>query len=112
MITALIFLNLSKNNLDKSKKLKENYQYGIGDATEAGSALAMGTFYMVLGFIMLALELIFMILNFAIVFKCTAPGAERIVNITLAIIIPIPYMFGNILFNDCAKNTLRSNKLF
>jgi|TARA_B110000259_G_scaffold188246_1_gene245907 hypothetical protein len=110
MITGLIILAKSKSQDLKNRKNKENYSKLT--AAEGGGNLATNTFYFIIGILILCLELVFMFFNINIVFKCTKSGAERIINMILAIIIPIPYMFGNILFNNCAKTTLQSNKLF
>jgi NADH:ubiquinone oxidoreductase subunit 3 (subunit A) len=110
MIVGLLLLNKSKIEAQKHKINKENYS--SLEAAEAGGFTASSTFYLMIGIIFLVMEIFFILCNINIVFKCTKPGVERIINMFLAIIIPIPYMFGNILLNTCAKETLQSNKLF
>tara|TARA_Y100000389_G_C17459578_1_gene520686 strand:- start:2330 stop:2662 length:333 start_codon:yes stop_codon:yes gene_type:complete len=110
MLVSLLFLN--KAYITKSDKTKAKENYSFGKAVEAGGYTASKSFSYLLGLLILMLELFFIICNVNIVFKCTKPGSERIINMILAIIIPIPYMFGNILLNPCAKQTLQSNKLF
>jgi|UniRef100_A0A6C0J2B5 hypothetical protein len=106
MITGITFLA-------KAHELKRNKEkYSSLSSAKAGGALAADTFLTIVGIIFLVLELILMFYNISIVLKCTKPGAERMVHMVLAIIIPIPYIFGNILFKKCATDILQSNKLF
>ena len=105
----LISISLLKNSLKNynkvQKNLKENYSFG--QAAGAGTSAAFISFFLVVSYIFFILELIllFYAINMAIV--CTEGGPERIVNIVLAVTFTIPYVMLNILFNDCAKQTLK-----
>ena len=107
MLFSSLFLNKASITKNKNKE-----KYSFRKAVEAGGYTAYINFYYITGILILILELFFILCNISIVFKCTKPGTERIINMIIAIIIPIPYMFGNILLNSCAKQTLQSNKIF
>ena len=99
--------------LAKAAELKRSKEkYSSLSSAKAGGSLAAYTFLNIVGAIFLVLELVLIFYNISIALKCTKPGAERMVHILLAITIPIPYMFGNILFKKCATDILQSNTLF
>jgi len=98
--------------LAKANQSKIKEKYSSMKSAKAGGALATDTFLSIVGIIFLLLELVLIFFNISIVLKCTKAGAERMVHMLLAIIIPVPYMFGNILFKKCATDILQSNKLF
>ena len=83
----------------------------LGDSAGAGAGAAFTSFVLVVAVIFFVLELIllFYAINMALV--CTQGGPERIVNIVLAVTFTIPYVMLNILFNKCAKNSLRTEWL-
>jgi mannitol-specific phosphotransferase system IIBC component len=86
-----------------NKKTKNKEKYSMLSSAKNGGVLATNIFLNIIGLIFLMMEFILIFYNVNIVLKCTKPGVERIVNMFLAIIIPIPYAFGNILFNKCAS---------
>ena len=105
----LISISLLKNSLKNYNKVQKNHKetYSFGQAAEAGTSAAFVSFFLVISYIFVILEviLLFYAINMAIV--CTEGGPERIVNIVLAVTFTIPYVMLNILFNDCAKQTLK-----
>lgn len=104
-----------KSSLDRyrqARKDRENFSaISSGDSAGAGAGAAFSSFALVVSVIFFVLELVllFYAINMALV--CTKGGPERIVNIVLAITFTIPYVMLNILFNKCAKNSLRSDWL-
>jgi hypothetical protein len=111
MIVSGTILKSSLERYRKAKKNKENFSISRKDSMEAGAAAAFASFSLVVSVIFFVLELVllFYAINMALV--CTKGGPERIVNIVLAITFTIPYVLLNILFNQCAKKSLRSEWL-
>ena len=99
-----------KSSLDRYRAMrkdnKEKFSISGGDSAGAGASAAFASFVLVVAVIFFLLELIvlFYAINMALV--CTKGGAERIVNVVLAITFTIPYVMLNILFNQCAKKSL------
>ena len=104
-------LRSSLDRYRKAKKYRENFSISSGDSAGAGAGAAFTSFVLVVAVIFFVLELVllFYAINMALV--CTQGGPERIVNIVLAITFTTPYVLLNILFNQCAKNSLRTNLL-
>ena len=116
----LISSNLLKNSLENYNRIQkknkvsggtqENYfpEESFGEA--AGTSAAFVSFSLVVSFVFFVLELVllFYAINMALV--CTEGGPERVVNIVLAVIFTLPYVMLNILFNDCAKQSLKVKK--
>ena len=106
----LISTTLLKNSMENYNRIKTNNSkenYSFGEAAGAGTSAAFASFFMVVSlvFFLLELVLLFYAINMALV--CTEGGPERIVNIVLAVIFTLPYVMLNILFNDCAKQSLK-----
>ena len=101
------------NRIQKKNKVSEGTQenyFSDGEAVGAGTSAAFVSFSLVVSFVFFVLELVllFYAINMALV--CTEGGPERIVNIVLAVIFTLPYVMSNILFNDCAKQSLKVKK--
>ena len=111
MIVSGTILKSSLDRYRQAKKDRENYSISAGDSAGAGAGAAFTSFALVVSVIFFVLELVllFYAINMALV--CTKGGPERIVNIVLAITFTIPYVMLNILFNQCAKNSLRTDWL-
>lgn len=106
--------SILKNYIDKYrlyKKNKEHFKISKNDSAISGTNAAFLSFALVVAAIFFCLELLllFFAINMALV--CSEGGPERIVNIVLAITFTIPYVMLNILFNKCAKKSLRRKKL-
>ena len=103
--TSILKNAIEKYNQYQSQKKKEKFTTSL--VAESGISAAFTSFLLVIALIFFVLELIvlFYAVNIAIV--CTKGGPERIVNVVLAIVFTIPYVLLNILFNACAKQTLR-----
>lgn len=109
LISGSMLKSAVENYQEKRKKLKE--EYSRGDSINAGISGAFASFTLVVAVIFFVLELIVLFYAITMAINCTDPGAERVVNVVLAVVFTIPYVLLNILFNPCAKNTLKSNVL-
>ena len=109
LISSSLLKSAVENYQLKKKNRKENYSRV--DSIDAGISGAFASFSLVVALIFFALELIVLFYAITIAINCTEPGAERIVNVVLAVVFTIPYMLLNILFNQCAKSTLKGNML-
>ena len=109
MIVSGTILKSSLDKYQAMRRNKENFSISSGDSAGAGVNAAFTSFILVVAVIFFMLELIvlFYAINMSLV--CTKGGPERIVNVVLAITFTIPYVMLNILFNQCAKNSLRGN---
>jgi len=100
---------LLKNAVAQCRKSSENKRENFNNTSgaSAGASAAFTSFAFVIAIIFFALEivLLFYAINMAIV--CTEAGPERVVNIVLAVTFTIPYVMLNILFNKCAKKSLK-----
>ena len=110
MIVSSSILKTALASHQRQQRLKENFS--AGSAAESGAAAAFASFTLVVAVLFFLLELVvlFYAINMALV--CSKGGPERIVNIVLAITFTLPYVMLNILFNKCAKATLRNNRSF
>jgi hypothetical protein len=95
----------------KARKNKENFSISHGDSAAAGVGAALTSFTLVVAVIFFVLELVLLFYGINMALNCTEGGPERIVNIVLAITFTTPYVMLNILFNKCAKNSLRTEWL-
>ena len=102
MLLSSSFLNTSFKSY---KKVRENYADDDNDGEYNSPFLVNAALVMSIIFFMIELILLFYGINMAII--CTDPGPERAVNVSLAVIFTIPYVMFNILFNDCAKKSLK-----
>jgi uncharacterized membrane protein YgcG len=109
LVSGSMLKSAVENYQLKKKNLKE--KYSKGDSINAGISGAFASFTLVVAVIFFILELIVLFYAISMAINCTEPGPERIVNVVLAVVFTIPYVMLNILFNECAKNTLRSNML-
>ena len=109
MLVTSTILKSSLDRYRRSRKARENFS--ISSSASAGAGAAFASFALVVSVIFFVLELVllFYAINMALV--CTKGGPERIVNIVLAITFTIPYVLLNILFNQCAKNSLKTDLL-
>jgi len=111
MIVSGTILKSAMDRYRKAKKDKENFSISRGDSASAGAGAAFASFTLVVGVIFFVLELILLFYGLNMALQCTQGGPERIVNVVLAITFTIPYVMLNILFNKCAKGSLRKNLL-
>jgi len=102
-----------KKSLDRFRrtrqKNKEKYSISAVDSAGAGATAAFASFTLAVAVIFFVLELVLLFYAINMSLACTQGGPERIVNVVLAITFTIPYVMLNILFNKCAKGSLRSN---
>ena len=108
IITGSILHSALEKYKHSQRKTKEEYKTFKNVASGINSA-AFG-FLLVISLLFFMMELILVFYAISIAVVCTKPGAERIINIVLSITFTIPYVMLNILFNDCAKEKLRSGK--
>ena len=107
MIVSSSILKTSLEKYQTLKRLQENYS--TGSVAGAGASAAFISFSLVVAVIFFILELILLFYAIGMALQCTSGGPERIVNIVLAVTFTIPYVLLNILFNQCAKNSLKTN---
>lgn len=102
-----------KKALDKYQRQKEGFKEGFTtNSAGAGASAAFVSFVLVVAIVFFLLELIVLFFAINMALSCTKGGPERIVNVVLAITFTIPYVMLNILFNKCAKSTLRGDSWF
>ena len=106
MIVSTSLLKTAIEKYEASKKMRENYS--VIQSFSSGSGAAFNTFSLVVALIFFALELVLLFYAIGMALNCTTPGPERIVNIVLAVMFTLPYTLLNILFNQCAVNSLRN----
>lgn len=106
MLVSSTILKNSIANCNKVQKNRENYTDDDDNDGEYNSPFLVNVaLVMSIIFFLIELILLFYGINMAII--CTDPGPERAVNVSLAVIFTIPYVMFNILFNDCAKKSLK-----
>jgi hypothetical protein len=109
MIVSGTILKTSLDRYRRARKNKENFSISVSDSAGAGATAAFASFTLVVAVIFFILELIVLFYAINMALACTKGGPERIVNIVLAITFTIPYVMLNILFNKCAKSSLRGD---
>ena len=92
----------------RSRPSKETSSKDHGATVADGASVAFRTFTLLVSMLFFFLELILLFYAVGIAITCSKPGAERIVNLVLAITFTIPYMLVNTVFNNCAKQRLRA----
>ena len=95
-----------QNSFENYKKSRENYS--IGETVGAGASAAVVSFMLVVAVLFFLMELLLIFYGLKMAIFCTNGGAERIVNVVLVVLLPLPYVMLNILFNKCAQKSLRS----
>ena len=105
----LISSTLLKNSIENYNKVQKKNQenYSFGEAAMAGTNAAFVSFFLVVSLVFFILELVLLYYAINMALVCTEGGPERIVNMVLAVIFTLPYVLLNILFNDCAKQSLK-----
>ena len=113
----LITSTLLKNQLEKyqlSKKNQEEYRH-LGKSRQYRDPIISGLhsgfqlFFLAVAVFFLFLEFLVLLYSINIALKCTSPGPERILHVTLATLFAVPYAFFSIFFNKCATTTLTSS---
>ena len=109
MIVSSSILKAAVEKYHRTRRLKERYSKdgAVGDRVNS----AFASFTLVLALFFFVLELIVLFYAIGISINCSKSGPERIVNFVLSITFTIPYVMLNILFNKCAKGTLRTGGL-
>jgi len=82
-------------------------KYTADEVAAAGASASFLSFGLVLATLFLVLELLVLFYAISIALQCTNPGPERIIHIVLAITFTLPYVLLNVMFNNCAKQTLQ-----
>lgn len=99
-------LKAAVEKYQRTRRLKE--RYSKAGSVSAGVNAAFASFTLVVALVFFVLELIVLFYAIGMAINCSKGGPERIVNVVLAITFTIPYVMLNILFNQCAKGTLRA----
>lgn len=107
MIVSSSMLKGAVEKYQRTRSLKE--RYSKSKSANAGINAAFASFTLVVAVIFFALELVVLFYAIGMAINCTQGGPERIVNVVLAMTFTIPYVMLNLLFNKCAKDTLRGN---
>ena len=103
LVSATLISNATKK-YNEYKQNKERY----GDDAISGMSTGMLVFFIIIAIVFFVLELLLLFYAIQISFRCTKPGAERIVHLVLAVIFTGPYMLLNIFFGKCGQDLLRS----
>lgn len=106
MLTSCIALHKALERYKNSRKTKESYINGEKENDDSNVPLAIFILIVSILFFLVELLLLFYAINIAI--ECSQSGAERIVNLFLAVTWTMPYLLLNTIFNECAKNVLRN----
>ena len=106
MLISSSILKTALASHQQQQRLRENFS--AGSAAQSGAAAAFTSFTLVVAIIFFLLELIVLFYAINMALACSEGGPERIVNVVLAITFTLPYVMLNILFNNCAKASLRN----
>lgn len=105
MIVSSTVLKNAVENYRRMARRKE--RFSASKAAGAGVSAAFASFTLVVAVLFFILELIVLFYAISMAVNCSKGGPERIVNVVLAVTFTIPYVMLNLLFNKCAKGTLR-----
>jgi len=103
-----ISCSLLKDSLERYQKLKlkPKEKFSTAEVAAGGTSAAFTSFILVVAVVFFILEIILLFYAINMALACSQSGAERVVNVVLAIIFTVPYVLLNILFNKCAKKSL------
>jgi ABC-type multidrug transport system permease subunit len=113
----LISSTILKNQMEKyqlSKKRSDTYKH-IGkskhyaDPISAGINSGFELFFLSIAILFLCLEFLILLYSINIALKCTSPGPERIMHVTMAMLFTVPYALFSMFFSKCAATTLQSS---
>ena len=105
MIISISTLQKSVKKYNKEKIKRENYN--TLDSLNDGVGLGLELSFVVISLIFTLLEFLVLLYSLLIAIRCTKPGPERVIHVVLAISFTLPYALLNVIFNKCAKKTLR-----
>lgn len=106
MIVSSSILKTAVEKYQHARRSKEHFSRT--GAVSSGINSAFASFGLVVALIFFVLELLVLFYAIGMALNCSKGGPERIVNVVLAVAFTFPYVLLNILFNQCAKDTLRS----
>ena len=111
-ISSSVFMN----SYEKYKKLdaenkRERFRHNRHQDFD-GMGLGFATFFLAISVLFLVLELLLLFYSINIAYKCSQPGPERIMHVTLAVFFTVPYALLTIFFNKCAVTNLQSSTGF
>lgn len=109
MLVSSSMLKAAVEKYQHTCRLKE--RYSKSKSASSGVNAAFASFTLVVAVVFFVLELVVLFYAIGIAINCTKGGPERIVNVVLAVTFTIPYVMLNILFNQCAKGTLRGESI-
>ena len=97
------------------KKCVEKYQrhrrrhekFTSSNAIKTGFDASYISFTLLIAILFFLMELLMLIYAIGISVSCTKGGPERLVNVIMALTFTTPYVMLNVLFNKCAKSSLR-----
>ncbi len=94
----------------RQQKIRERYNgVSVGQSLGRGINTGFELFILMIAVVFFLLELVVLFYSILMAMKCTKPGAERVVHVTLSIIFTFPYALISIFFSPCAKSVLRGN---
>lgn len=121
----LISLSFLKNSYNQFKKNREKNKhsihnsgkfiregYNLGETSVAGISASIDIFILAFACLFFILELFLLFYSISLAIKCTKPGPQRIMHITLAITFTLPYALISVFFNKCAQDTLVNSDIF
>lgn len=94
----------------KNNNLRENYS--LAQSSGAGISAAFDSFLLVIAIIFFILEFLLLFYSISLALKCTSPGPERILHLTLAITFTLPYALFSAFFSKCSQDTLKNSDIF
>lgn len=97
MIFSIYLLNhsFSLYNLQK-----ESFSIDSLDKVKSKNKI-VSSIYVVGAILFFLMELTALYYSVALAVKCSSSGPERVINIILALVMPLPYLLSNMLFNKC-----------
>jgi len=103
----LISCSILGSALKYQQNVKKRGEHFSWRNVQKGSSAALGMFFLIIGVLFLALELLLLWFSIKMAISCSKPGGERICHIVLAIMFTMPYCLIMMIFSDCGKKALR-----
>lgn len=108
MLVSSSILKAAVEKYQQVRRLKEHYSNSKSKSKSKSNISGVTVFFsLLISIIFFTLELIVLFYAVNMALRCSQPGPERIVNLVLSVTFTMPYVMLNILFNQCAKDTLR-----
>ena len=102
----------NKEKLKKNSKINILENYNVLQSSAAGISASFDGFILILAIIFFVLELLLLFYAISLALRCTKPGPERIVHVTLSFTFTLPYILIASFFSKCAQSSMQNGDLF